>query len=172
MKSNQRELVAYVDGSSTGGVGCGGWAVVWRDHLGWGAERSGGARNTTNQRQELIAAIAAIKYAHEGYDDLIVYSDSAYVVNCIRQRWYEKWRRSGWRNSKKDPVANRDLWELLLEAIEEYDGEVEFRKVRGHQVGEGPHKEGNDRADMLAVAAKRAVIELSRGETDERTDER
>jgi hypothetical protein len=85
-----------------------------------------------------------------------VYSDSSYLVNCMRRGWYKKWRANGWLNHLGEPVANRDLWERLLEGTRRHQ-EVRWRKVKGHQKTEGPHKSGNDRADELAVAAKKAA---------------
>ena len=75
-----------------------------------------------------------------------VYSDSAYVVNCFRDKWYERWLRNGWKNSQKKPVENRDLWEALIAEVERH--QVTWHKVAGHS-GDPL----NDRADRLAVAA-------------------
>jgi ribonuclease HI len=72
----------------------------------------------------------------------------------MRRGWYKKWRKNGWLNYRKEPVANRILWERLLEA-EVRNKEVRWRKVRGHSKSRGPHKSGNDRADKLAVGAKK-----------------
>jgi ribonuclease HI len=83
-----------------------------------------------------------------------VYSDSSYLVNCMRRGWYKKWRENAWLNHIKEPVANRDLWERLLEATQRHQ-EVRWRKVKAHSKSGGPHKSGNDRADELAVAAKK-----------------
>jgi ribonuclease HI len=85
-----------------------------------------------------------------------VYSDASYLVNCMRRGWYEKWGENGWLNYRKRPVANRDLWERLLTATERHR-EVRWRKVRGHSRKAGDHKSGNDRADELAVTAKKQV---------------
>ena len=75
-----------------------------------------------------------------------VYSDSAYVVNCFRDKWYERWLRNGWKNAQKKPVENRDLWEALIAEVERH--QVTWHKVAGHS-GDPL----NDRADRLAVAA-------------------
>jgi ribonuclease HI len=72
----------------------------------------------------------------------------------MRRGWHETWRENGWLNYRKAPVANRDLWERLLEATRRHQ-EVRWKKVKGHQKSRGPHKRGNDRADELAVAAKK-----------------
>ncbi len=103
----------------------------------------GGEINTTNQRMELIACIKALEELKTKEYPVEIYSDSAYLVNCMHQRWYEKWQKNGWRNSKKEPVENRELWERLLELIEIYH--PKFVKVEGHS--------GiplNERADALA----------------------
>src|SRR5436309_3561683 len=106
---------------------------------------------------ELTAACLALETIEEGHL-VSVYSDSSYLINCMRRGWYEKWRKNGWLDSLKGPVANRDLWERLLEATERHR-EVRWRKVKGHSKTVGsPHKSGNDRADdELAVAAKKQV---------------
>jgi ribonuclease HI len=75
-----------------------------------------------------------------------IVSDSTYVVNCFRDKWWVKWQRNGWRNSKKEPVANVDLWEPLIELVQA--GDVSFRWVKGHS-GDPM----NDLVDQLAVAA-------------------
>jgi ribonuclease HI len=150
-----REANAYTDGASTGSRGPGGYGVVvsW---CGKTLEISGGERDTTNLRMELTAACVALETIDEG-GVVTVYSDASYLVNCMRRGWHERWRENGWLNHRKGPVANRDLWERLLEATRRHK-EVRWRKVKGHQKTGGAHKAGNDRADQLAVAAKREVV--------------
>jgi ribonuclease HI len=148
------EAYAYTDGSSTGSRGPGGYGAV----LTWGGkteEVSGGERDTTNLRMEVTAACVALETVDEGHT-VTIYSDSSYLVNCMRRGWHKKWRENGWINFRKGPVANRDLWERLLEATQHHR-EVRWRKVKGHQRTGGAHKAGNDRADELAVAAKKLV---------------
>lgn len=145
----------FCDGSSTGGWGPGGWGIVMCFEDGTTVEACGGEEDTTNQRQELTAVCEALERVEPGSHVMIV-CDAAYVVNCIRQQWYVKWRANGWRNSHKDPVANRDLWERLLEAVKRPAG-IYWKKVKGHQKGVGKYKNGNDRADELAVAAKKKI---------------
>jgi ribonuclease HI len=82
---------------------------------------------------------------------LIVVSDSTYVVNCFRDRWWEGWLDRGWINSQKKPVANRDLWEPLVNAAIER-GDVAFHWVKGHS-----GHEMNDFVDHLAVTASLSV---------------
>ena len=138
------ETVVYTDGSSLGNPGPGGWAWAVPD----GAFASGAEPRSTNQRMEIMAVIQALQ-ALEG--PVHVVSDSTYVVNCFRDRWWEGWKRRGWRNTAGKPVANRDLWEPLLELVLDSGREIRFSWVKGHS-----GDEMNDRVDMLAVAAASA----------------
>lgn len=112
-----------------------------------GAFAAGAEAHTTNQRMEIRAAFEAVQ-ALPG--PLEVVSDSTYVVNCFRDRWHEGWRRRGWLNSQKKPVANRDLWEPFVELVLSR-GDVTFRWVKGH-AGDPM----NDLVDRLAVEAAKA----------------
>ena len=149
---------AYTDGSSTGTRGPGGYGAVmtWKGKT---EEISGGEQDTTNLRMELTAACVALETIDQGHV-VTVYSDSSYLVNCMRRGWYKKWRENGWLNYRKEPVANRDLWERLLQAAQCHH-EVQWRKVRGHSKTGGPNKSGNDRADELAVEAKKEATRPS-----------
>lgn len=130
----------YTDGACSGNPGPGGWAWAEPD----GRWASGAEAHTTNQKMELRAALEAIR-SHPG--ELLVVSDSTYVINCFRDRWWVRWQANGWRNAKKEPVINRDLWEPLVEAVIGR-GDVTFEWVKGH--GADPL---NDVVDRLAVAA-------------------
>lgn len=132
--------VAYTDGACSGNPGPGGWA--WA--VPGGAFASGASAHTTNQRMEIEAAYEAVR-ALPG--TLRIVSDSTYVVNCFRDRWFEGWIRKGWTNSQKKPVANRDLWEPLID-LYLARGDVTFRWVKGHS-GDPM----NDLVDGLAVEA-------------------
>jgi ribonuclease HI/uncharacterized phage-like protein YoqJ len=109
-----------------------------------GAFASGAEPATTNQRMEITAALQAVR-SLDG--PLEVVSDSTYVVNCFRDRWWEGWIARGWTNSQRKPVANRDLWEPLIELVRSR-GNVTFRWVKGH-AGDPM----NDLVDRLAVEA-------------------
>lgn len=143
---------AYTDGASTGSRGPGGYGAVmyWN---GKSEEISGSELHTTNLRMELTAACVALETIDAGHT-VTIYSDASYLVNCMRRGWYKTWRENGWLNHRKEPVANRDLWERLLVATQRHQ-EVRWRKVKGHSKTDGAHKTGNDRADELAVAAKK-----------------
>lgn len=114
----------------------------------YGGERrelSGGEPETTNQRMELTAAVAGLGALKEPCR-VLLYSDSAYLINAFRQRWLDNWQRNGWKNSKKEPVVNQDLWKELLRLTALH--EVEWHKVRGH-MGDTE----NERCDLLARQA-------------------
>jgi len=134
----------YTDGACSGNPGPGGWAwAIDRDTWASGSEPA-----STNQRMEIRAALEAVT-ALDG--PLIVVSDSTYVVNCFRDRWWEGWLDRDWINSQKKPVANRDLWEPLVHAVIER-GDVAFHWVKGHS-----GHEMNDFVDHLAVTASLSV---------------
>jgi ribonuclease HI len=152
--SSSREARVYTDGASTGSRGPGGYGVVISCG-GKTREISGGERDTTNLRMEITAACVALEAIEEDHS-VTVYADASYLVNCMRRGWYRKWRENGWLNHRQAPVANRDLWERLLKATQRHH-EVRWRKVKGHSRSAGAHKSGNDRADELAVTAKKEV---------------
>jgi len=98
---------------------------------------------------EVRAAMEAVR-THEG--PIEIRSDSTYVVNCFRDRWYEGWLRRGWKNSQRQPVANRDLWEPLLDLVIPRLDEISWVWVKGHS-GDPM----NDLVDRLAVEASQRV---------------
>jgi ribonuclease HI len=134
----------FTDGACRGNPGPGGWAWAVQD----GPQGSGHDPATTNQRMEVRAAYEAI-VALPG--PLVVVSDSTYVVNCFKNSWWTGWRARGWVNSAKKPVANRDLWEPLIDLVEAR-GEIGFRWVKGHS-----GHPMNDLVDRLAVEASHQV---------------
>ncbi len=134
----------YTDGACSGNPGPGGWA--WAVPGGRWARGADAA--TTNQRMELAAALEAVR-ALDGA--LEVVSDSTYVVNCFRDRWWAGWRKRNWRNSQNKPVANRDLWEPLVDLVLARD--VRFRWVKGHGT------------DAMNAFVDRLAVESARGQT-------
>lgn len=141
MGADAAETVVYTDGSSLGNPGPGGWAWAVPN----GPFASGAEPRSTNQRMEVTAVIRALESIQ---GPVHVKSDSTYVVNCFRDRWWEGWKRRGWRNSAGKPVANRDLWEPLLALALDDGRPVRFSWVKGHS-----GNEMNDRVDVLAVEA-------------------
>ncbi len=139
------EVVIYTDGACSGNPGPGGWGAVIVE----GDKRReifGSEDKTTNQRMELKAAVEALKTLEGSPERVTLVSDSAYLVNCFRDRWYERWQRNGWVNAKKEPVLNRDLWEQLVALAAKH--RVRFVKTKGHA-----DDELNNRADALARQA-------------------
>ena len=76
---------------------------------------------TTNQEMEITAVAEAFLSIKESTDKIILYSDSAYVINCLKDKWYVKWRNNGWLNSKIKPVENRLEWERMIDVVEKFD---------------------------------------------------
>ncbi len=140
------EVSLYTDGACSGNPGPGGWGAILR-FQGRERELAGGVAATTNNRMELTAVIEGLGALKEPCR-VRVYSDSRYVVDAIGKGWLESWQARGWRKAAKkgrgQPVLNVDLWERLVQLLDEH--EVEFHWVRGHQ----GHPE-NERADRLAV---------------------
>lgn len=150
----------WTDGACSKNPGPGGWAAVSNFNNGPMYILTGTEKNSTNQRMEISAVFNGLKksYAHfkeKGIDSINVYSDSAYVCNCMNDKWYNNWRKNGWKNSKKQPVINQELWEALLENkeyIESNDIKINFIKVKGHT-----DDEMNNLCDRLAVYARENI---------------
>ncbi|MEM7141904.1 MAG: ribonuclease H [Actinomycetota bacterium] len=139
-------IEVYTDGACRGNPGPGGWGWVVPD----GPWANGGDPDTTNQRMELMAVLDALRTL-DGRVEVV--SDSTYVVNCFRDGWWKGWLKRGWKNSKKEPVANRDIWEPLIDLYREREDELTFRWVKGHA-----GNEWNDIADRLAVEASHTQV--------------
>ena len=133
----------FTDGACSGNPGPGGWGVIlrWR---GTERELSGGAPETTNNRMELMAAIAGLESLKRPAKAR-VHTDSRYVKDGITL-WIAKWKQNGWKTAAKKPVKNADLWQRLELAVGAHD--VEWHWIRGHT----GHPE-NERADALARGA-------------------
>ena len=137
------EVDIFTDGACSGNPGPGGWGALLR----YGTvekELSGGEAPTTNNRMELMAAIAALE-ALKRPCRVRLYTDSIYLRDGIT-RWLPAWQARGWRTADKKPVKNVDLWQRLAAAAAPH--EIEWLWVRGH----AGHPE-NERADALARAA-------------------
>lgn len=139
-----KHVIIYTDGACIGNPGPGGYGVVLLGN-GQRNELWKGYRKTTNNRMEILAAIAGLEALKEK-SLVTLYSDSQYLVNTMTLGWAERWRSRGWKRSKKDKALNPDLWERLL-TISGYH-QVEFRWVRGHA-----DNAENVRCDQLAVRA-------------------
>lgn len=148
-------IQVWTDGACSGNPGKGGAAAIIRYTDNMIKELTFHEENSTNQRMEIKAVIIAFKEilkTPHNEENIEVYSDSAYVCNCINQRWYEKWFKNGWINSKKEPVANKDLWVPFFEMLTELEKnhKVSFIKVKGHS-----GNTWNEKVDRLAVMASK-----------------
>lgn len=139
-----KQVQLYADGACSGNPGPGGYGtiLVYNQHR---KEISGGYRNTTNNRMEILAVIRGLEILKKKCQ-VKVYSDSKYVVDAMTKGWVERWQKNGWMRNKKEPALNVDLWELMLKLCSQH--EVEFHWVKGHS----GHPE-NERCDHLATEA-------------------
>ena len=141
MAENDVQFVEiFCDGACSGNPGPGGYGAILR-YGGHVKELSGGAAATTNNRMEMTAAIEALRLLTRPCRVSIT-TDSQYLVKGMTE-WITGWQRKGWRNSKKEPVLNKDLWESLLNLTKAHT--VQWKWVRGH----AGHAE-NERCDQLA----------------------
>lgn len=126
------EIIVYTDGGCSGNPGPGGWGIVVIAN-GEARQLSGGEKNTTNNRMELTAAIAALSVIQNtpsfNGKKIIVNIDSQYVKNGITL-WIKSWKQKGWKTADKKPVKNQDLWQQLDELNSSLD--VEWNWVKGH----------------------------------------
>jgi ribonuclease HI len=141
--SEKKRVDIFTDGACSGNPGPGGWGAILR----YGSrerELFGAEANTTNNRMELTAAIMALE-ALKTPCDVVLYSDSRYLVDAVEKGWLSAWQARGWLRADKKPALNRDLWERLLLQMAVHS--VRFVWVRGHN----EHPE-NERCDRLATA--------------------
>jgi len=145
MASNtSKNVVIYADGACLGNPGPGGYGVVmiYEENR---KELSGGFRLTTNNRMELMAAIAGLE-ALKGKCRVTLYTDSQYVVNAAQKGWAKRWKANGWMRTRTEKALNADLWERLLALSDRH--ETTFVWIRGH--AGNPE---NERCDQLSKAA-------------------
>jgi ribonuclease HI len=142
-----KSVTIYTDGACRGNGqenALGAFGIVFM-YNGTQKEVKQAFKNTTNNIMELSAVIQALSMLKEPCE-VKLYSDSAYVVNAINQKWIINWQKNGWKNSNKEPVKNKELWEKLIELLKVH--KVEFLKVKGHS--DNPY---NNRCDKLANEA-------------------
>lgn len=145
MKKNGT-IIIYTDGACSGNQNSsnvGGWGAVFKygKHK---LELCGGEKNTTNNRMEMTGVIKALERLKRKDLPVRLHTDSAYVCNCLNQKWYQGWRKNGWKNARKQPVENKELWIRLLELYESME-DIEIIKVKGHA-----GVPMNEKADELA----------------------
>ncbi len=142
---DKKTVYIFSDGACSGNPGPGGYGVILR-YKDKETELSGGEAHTTNNRMELMGVITgleALKYPC----NVIIQTDSRYVVDGIEKGWAKSWKKRGWIKSDKKPALNPDLWDRLLGLLDIHD--VKFTWIKGH----AGHPE-NERCDRLAVAQR------------------
>lgn len=139
-----KEIKIFTDGSSRGNPGRGGYGTLlfYKGHC---KELSQGFKKTTNNRMEIMAALAGIEALREPCK-VTVFSDSRYVVDAMSKGWLYGWKKKGWKRGAKDKLKNVDLWKRMYAAIQEH--EIDWQWVKGH----AGQKE-NERCDQLATEA-------------------
>ena len=137
-----KEVTIYTDGACSGNPGPGGYGAILI-YNGVEKEISGGMDSTTNNQMEMLGVIKSLELLKEKCK-VTLYSDSAYVINAINNKWIYSWKKNNWIKSDKKKAKNIELWEKILELIEKHD--ITFVKVKGHA-----DNEYNNRCDKLAV---------------------
>lgn len=140
-----KTVIIYTDGACSGNPGPGGWGAIL-SYNGVEKELSGGEKQTTNNRMELMGVISALQALKEPCI-VELYSDSKYVIDALSKGWAVSWRSKGWVKDDKKPALNSDLWKTLLELTEKH--ELHYHWVKGH--AENVH---NNRCDEMAVAER------------------
>ena len=139
-----KDIRLFTDGACSGNPGPGGYGAILKygDHS---KEFSGGFRNTTNNRMELMAVIEGLNQLKEPCRVSVV-TDSRYIVDAVQKGWVYRWESNRWMRNKEEKALNVDLWKRLLALLQKH--KVTFTWIRGH----AGHPE-NERADRLAVSA-------------------
>jgi len=150
-----KKIVIFTDGSSRGNPGPGGWGVI----VAVGnkiTELGGREEHTTNNRMELLGAINALASIKKTKEEIILNTDSSYVINGIT-KWIYGWQKNGWINSTKEDVSNRDLWEELIKVSK-------GKKIKWNYVGGHTGVSCNERCDDIATSfADNKDVKLFKG---------
>ena len=137
-----KEIEIFTDGACLGNPGPGGWGAILR-YNGFEKEISGGSKDTTNNRMEIMAVIKALQSLKEPCC-VNLFTDSQYICNAINKGWAQKWKQNNWKRNKNEPALNSDLWGTLLLLLEKHN--VTFNWIKGH----AGHSY-NERCDVLAT---------------------
>lgn len=170
--NGQSNTYIYTDGACQGNGkenAIGGWAFVCDryDHTNGGCRkqitRYGGEVGATNNSMELTAVLKGLIFffsTMDIFEALYICSDSRYIVKCMQEKWYERWEQNGWKNSKGEAVANRELWEKILWYLREIGiNTVKFKWIKGHN-----GNFYNEMADKLAVKGLEELKAKKKGE--------
>lgn len=174
--NNIMNINIYTDGAYSSKTNIGGWALISvpesvsndNELYKFYHRDSGWEKDTTNNRMELYAMAKALQYARGllSYADnnvqhITIYTDSAYIANAFRDKWFDKWRANNWKTSRKTPVLNQDLWETILAHYELNKYYITVAKVGGHS-----GNTLNELVDQMAVTA-RIIGAKEQGGTDD-----
>jgi ribonuclease HI len=153
------KIAIHTDGACSGNPGPGGWGAIVAFPEGTVKELGAAAAATTNNKMELEAVISALYHVRQRPEDILVFTDSTYVIRGITQ-WIWGWMKRGWLNSQGDPVANEDQWKELQRIVQEKGPKkISWHYVRGHQ-----GNPGNERCDEIAVCfSKKIYCDLYEG---------
>lgn len=137
-----KKVNLYSDGACSGNPGPGGYGAIL-EYNGTEREISGGEKDTTNNRMELMGVIAGLEALKEPCE-VTVTTDSKYVADAFNKNWILSWQKKGWKKADGKPVLNKELWIRLLQAMERH--KVTFVHIKGHA-----GHEYNERCDKIAV---------------------
>ena len=144
------DIIVYTDGSSRGNPGPGGYGVVMQKFgTDYSKEFSEGFKKTTNNRMELLAVIIGLEKLKKTPLEIVVYSDSKYVVDAVEKKWVFNWEKKNFKDKK-----NKDLWLRFLKVYRKH--KVHFEWIKGHN-----NHPQNERCDLLAVQAAKSENLLS-----------
>ncbi len=148
-EDTKSKVTIYTDGACKSNPGKGGYGAIltFIDSKGQYHEKelTAGYALTTNNRMELMGAIVALEALKKPSEVLLI-SDSKYLVDAIRNKWLDSWQAKNWRTAGKSPVKNVDLWKRLIEAMKPH--EITFEWIKGHA-----GHEYNERCDELATGS-------------------
>ena len=154
-----RHLEFYTDGAFSSKTEMGGWAAVCVEDGNVIDTQSGYEPYSTNNRMELTAFLSALENAdtiETGNTKVTIYTDSAYIANCLNQNWYVKWMSNGWRTSDKQDVKNQDLWRRIVALYIKLKERLDLSIVKVKSHSDNPW---NNYADLLAVKARSKLEE-------------
>jgi len=161
---NSGKIVMFTDGCMDKASENGGYGVILR-YRGAVKEISGGFRQTTSNRMEIVACIEGLRSLKRP-SEVVIFSDSQYVVNSMSKGWVKRWQAQGWMRNEKDRAENSDLWAQLLDLCNQH--QVEFRWVKGHN-----NTKENERCDQLASeAAKRSDLPIDHRSSQDKSGSR
>lgn len=152
-----RELHFYTDGAYSSKTEMGGWACVCIEEDAVIDVQTGYEPYTTNNRMELMGFQCALEYINEIASrnvKVIIHVDSAYIANCIKDKWYLRWMENGWKTADRQEVKNQDLWTRIIALYIKNSGRLQLnvQKVQAHS-----KDDWNSYADLLAVKARKML---------------